>query len=132
MMKGIPLTSMVISGRSILEPGFWLMDTKQVLSIWLPILEIVGVVSRYMSNLGKQHWEAVKWIPIYLKGTSNTSICFTRTNLKLLGYAYANLAGDIDSRKSTNGFVYTLGGTTVCWASNLQKIVALSTTKAEM
>jgi hypothetical protein len=85
-----------------------------------------------MSNLGKQHWEAVKWIPIYLKGTSNTSICFTRTNLKLLGYAYANLAGDIDSRKSTNGFVYTLGGTTVCWASNLQKIVALSTTKAEM
>jgi hypothetical protein len=28
----------------------------------------MGVVSRYMKNLGKKHWEAVKWIPRYLKG----------------------------------------------------------------
>ena len=40
-------------------------------------------------------------------------------------------AGDIDSRKSTTGFVFTLGGTTISWASNLQKIVTFSTTEAE-
>ena len=40
-------------------------------------------------------------------------------------------AGDINSRKSTTGFVFTLGGTAISWASNLQKIVNLSTTKAE-
>ncbi len=39
-----------------------------------------------------------------------------------------DLAGDVDSKKSTTGFVYTLGGTTMCWASKWQKIVALSTT----
>ncbi|WJZ95352.1 hypothetical protein VitviT2T_014128 [Vitis vinifera] len=39
--------------------------------------------------------------------------------------------GGIDSRKSTIGFVFTLGGTTISWASNLQKIVTLSTTEAE-
>ncbi|RVX06993.1 Retrovirus-related Pol polyprotein from transposon TNT 1-94 [Vitis vinifera] len=43
----------------------------------------------------------------------------------------ADFAGDIDSRKSTIGFVFTLGGTTISWASNLQKIVTLSTTEAE-
>ena len=43
----------------------------------------------------------------------------------------ADLAGDVDSRKSTTGFVYTLGGIAVCWTSRLQKIVALSTTEAE-
>jgi hypothetical protein len=47
---------------------------------------------------------------IYLKGTSDTCLCFTRTNLKLQGYVDADLAGNIDSKKSANGFVYTLGG----------------------
>ena len=38
---------------------------------------------------------------------------------------------DLDSRKSTTGFVFTLGGTTISWASNLQKIVTLFNTEAE-
>ena len=42
-----------------------------------------------------------------------------------------DFAGDIDSRKSTTGFVFTLGIIAISWASNLQKIVTLSTTEAE-
>uniref|UniRef100_A0A7N2RFG7 Integrase catalytic domain-containing protein n=1 Tax=Quercus lobata TaxID=97700 RepID=A0A7N2RFG7_QUELO len=95
------------------------------------IAHAVGVVSRFMSRLGKQHWEAVKWILRYLKGSSDTCLCFTGASLKLQGYVDADFAGDIDSRKSTTGFVFTLGGTAISWASNLQKIVTLSTTEAE-
>ena len=40
-------------------------------------------------------------------------------------------AGNVDIRRSTIGYVYTLGGTAVSWGSQLQKIVALSTTEAE-
>ncbi|RVW61470.1 Retrovirus-related Pol polyprotein from transposon TNT 1-94 [Vitis vinifera] len=54
-----------------------------------------------------------------------------RCKLKLQGYVDANFAGNIDSRKSTTGFVFTLGGTAISWTSNLQKIVTLSTTEAE-
>ena len=43
----------------------------------------------------------------------------------------ADLAGNVDIRRSTIGYVYTLGGTAVSWGSQLQKIVALSTTEAE-
>ena len=43
----------------------------------------------------------------------------------------ADLAGNVDIRRSTIGYVYTLRGTTVSWGSQLQKVVALSTTKAE-
>ncbi|RVW78575.1 Retrovirus-related Pol polyprotein from transposon TNT 1-94 [Vitis vinifera] len=64
------------------------------------IAHAVGVVSRFMSRPGKQHWEAVKWILRYLKGSLDTCLCFT-------------------------------GGITISWASNLQKIVTLSTTEAE-
>jgi hypothetical protein len=72
-----------------------------------------------MSNSGKQHWEAIKWILRYLKGTSDTSFCFTRAGLKLQSYVDTDQASDIDSRKSTTGFLYTLGGTGVRWASKL-------------
>ncbi|RVW78850.1 Retrovirus-related Pol polyprotein from transposon TNT 1-94 [Vitis vinifera] len=36
---------------------------------WPDIAHAVGVVSRFMSRPGKQHWEAVKWILRYLKGS---------------------------------------------------------------
>jgi hypothetical protein len=95
------------------------------------IAHAVGVVSRYMSNPGRQHWEAVKWLMRYLRGSADVSLNFTKAGLKLQGFVDADLGGDVDSRKSTTGFVYTLGGTAVCWGSKLQKVVALSTTEAE-
>ena len=64
-------------------------------------------------------------------GSSDTCICFTSVSLKLQGYVDADFVGNIDNRKSTTGFVFTLGGTAISWASNLQKIVTFSTTKTE-
>jgi len=95
------------------------------------IAHAVGVVSRYMSKPGKEHWEGVKWILRYLKGTSGMSLCFRKSNIILQGYSDADLGGDLDSRKSTTGYVFTLGGTAISWMSRLQKSVALSTTEAE-
>ena len=41
------------------------------------------------------------------------------------------MVGDRDNRRSTKGYVFTVGGTTVSWVSKLQCVVALSTTEAE-
>jgi hypothetical protein len=41
------------------------------------------------------------------------------------------MAGDIDSRKSTSGYLIKFAGGAVAWQSRLQKCVALSTTEAE-
>ena len=43
----------------------------------------------------------------------------------------ADSAGNVDIKMSTIGYVYTLGCTAVSWGSQLQKVVALSTTEAE-
>ena len=72
------------------------------------IAHAVGVVSRFMSRPRKQHWEAIKWIFRYLKGSLDAC-----ASLKLQGYADADFTGNIDSRKSTIGFVFTLGGTAI-------------------
>ena len=42
------------------------------------IAHAVGVVSRYMNNLGKEHWKAVQWILRYLRGTTSHALCFWR------------------------------------------------------
>ncbi|KAE8673805.1 hypothetical protein F3Y22_tig00111772pilonHSYRG00229 [Hibiscus syriacus] len=47
------------------------------------------------------------------------------------GYVDSDYAGDLDNRRSTTGYVFTLGGGPICWKSTVQSIVTLSTTEAE-
>ena len=42
---------------------------------------------------------------------------------------HSNFRGDLDKKKSTTGNVLTLIGGAISWVSNLQAIVALSTTE---
>jgi len=79
------------------------------------IAHAVVMVSRFLSNLGNDHWEAVKWILRYLKSTSNMCLCFGGTKPVLEGYIDSEMAGDLDSRKSTSGFLFTFAGGAVSW-----------------
>ena len=91
------------------------------------IAHAMGVVSRYMNNPSKEHWEVVKWILKYLRGTANHALCFGCSETVLQGYVDSDIAGEKDSRRSTIGYVFTIGGTSVSWISK----VALSTTEEE-
>jgi len=51
--------------------------------------------------------------------------------LKLVGYSDASFGDDIDTRRSTCGYIFTLGLGPVSFKSGLQSIVAQSTTEAE-
>ena len=95
------------------------------------IAHAVSTVSRFLSNPGKEHWEAVKWIFKYLRGTSKLCLSFGGSKPVLEGFIDADMAGDLDGRKSTSGFLFTFAGGAVSWQSKLQKCVALSTTEVE-
>ena len=91
----------------------------------------MSLVSRYMANLGKEHWKAVQWIFRYLRGTSNACLKFGKTDEGLAGYVDSDFAADLDKRRSLTGYVFTLGGCAVSWRATLQSVVAQSTTEAE-
>ncbi|WVZ79655.1 hypothetical protein U9M48_027210 [Paspalum notatum var. saurae] len=91
----------------------------------------LSVVSRYMANPGKEHWRAVQWIFIYLRGTSSACLQFGKSRDGLVVYIDSDHAGDLDKRRSLTGYVFTIGGCAVCWKACLQATVALSTTEAE-
>ena len=79
----------------------------------------VGVVSRYMSSADWEHWQAVKWILRYLKGTQNLCLCFRGSSLVVNGYVDSDYAGCTETRKSTTGYIFTFGGGAVSWMSKL-------------
>ena len=83
------------------------------------IAHAVGVVSRFMVNPGKDHWEAVKWIFRYLRGSSKLFLTFGDFKLVLEGYVDANWAGDLNGRKSTSRYLFTFAGGAVSWQSRL-------------
>lgn len=89
------------------------------------IANAVGIVSRFMEAPGSHHWAAVKQILRYVRGTSGYGCCYKRSTMtpELVGYS--------DDRKSTTGVVFFLGDSVVTWASQKQKIVALSSCEAE-
>ena len=71
----------------------------------------------------------MKHILRYLKGTIRYGCNYERgTELKpfLLGFSDSDFAGDVEDRKSTTCVVCFLGNSLVTWASQKQKIVALS------
>ena len=95
------------------------------------IAHAVGVVSRFMVNPGKDHWEVVKWIFRYLRGSSKLCLTFGGFKPVLKGYIDVDWVGDLDGRKSTLRYLFTFVGGAVSWQLRLQKCVALSTTEAE-
>jgi hypothetical protein len=95
------------------------------------ITHVVGVVQSFLSNPGKEHWAVVKWILRYLKGTLRICLCFGNDQQVLDGFTDADMAVDIDSRKSTLGYLITYSGGAVSWQSRLHKCVTLSTIEAE-
>ncbi|CAL9112903.1 unnamed protein product, partial [Musa textilis] len=95
------------------------------------ISQAVSVVSRYMSCPGKTHWQAVKWILRYLKGTSDACLEFGKNHDTLIGFVDSDYAADLDKRRSLTGYVFCVGGCAVSWKASLQPVVALSTTEAE-
>ena len=85
-----------------------------------------------MADPGPAHWMGVKRILRYLKGTHDYGLVFTAGNQDtLLGFSDSDWAGDVVTRRSTSGYVFQLGKSTISWCSKRQQTVAKSSTEAE-
>ena len=78
----------------------------------------VGVLGKYQSNPGIDHWRAAKKVMRYLQGTKDYMLMYRRTySLEVIGYSDADFAGCVDSRKSTSGYIFKLADGAVSWRS---------------
>jgi hypothetical protein len=96
------------------------------------IAHVVGVVSRFIHNPGRLHWNAVKHIFRYLVGTQDHGITFGPDEpSSLVGFIDSDYAGCDDTRKSMSGYFFKLGHGAILWRLKLQDCTATSTTEAE-
>jgi hypothetical protein len=84
------------------------------------IAHAMGVLSRYMSKPGKEHWTTVKRVFRYLHGTASYGLCYEgRPGLDRVvdihGFVDADWARDLDRRRSTSGYVFNLFGGAISW-----------------
>nr|GEU94014.1 retrovirus-related Pol polyprotein from transposon TNT 1-94 [Tanacetum cinerariifolium] len=94
----------------------------------------VSVVSRYLANSSKNHWEAVKWILKYLRGTANVGLVYetNRGNyVDVTCFVDSDYAKDPNKGRSITGYAFLVHGCVVSWKEMLQHVVALSTTEVE-
>ena len=68
----------------------------------------VGIVSRYQSNPGEEHWIAVKHILKYLRRTRDYMLVYSSGSLETIGYTDSDFQGDIDSKNLADPFTKTL------------------------
>jgi hypothetical protein len=114
--------------RSLVGSLRYLVNTR------LDLAFLVGYVSRFMEEPHEDHLAAIKHILRYIAGTRDWGLKFARKKRDqpvLLGYSDSDLAGDVDSRKSTSGVIFFLGESPISWQSTKQKVVALSSCEAE-
>ena len=78
------------------------------------------------------HWNVVKGVLKYLKGTIDCGIKFTDSfDVELTGYSNSDWAGNLDDRRSTIGYTFSIGSEIVSWSSKKQPTVSLSSIEAE-
>ncbi|RVW92863.1 Retrovirus-related Pol polyprotein from transposon TNT 1-94 [Vitis vinifera] len=96
------------------------------------IAYIVGMLGRYLSNPGMDHWKKAKRVMRYLQRTKDYMLTYRRSShLEIVGYSDSDFAGCLDSRRSTSGYIFMLAGGAVSWKSVKQTLIASSTMEAE-
>ncbi|XP_073061988.1 secreted RxLR effector protein 161-like [Primulina eburnea] len=125
-------------GEKIIGPGVPYLSAIGALSYLAnftrpDIAFSVNLLARYSSSPTRRHWNGVKHIFRYLRGTTNMGLFYSKkSDLSLIGYADAGYLSDPHKAKSQTGYVFTRGDTAISWKSTKQTLTATSFNHSEI
>ena len=127
------------------------MDDEELLGPEVPYLSAIGalmylashtrpdisfsinLLARYSSCPTRRHWNGVKHILRYLRGTMDMGLYYPNVpKVELIGYADAGYMSDPHNARSQMGYLFTCGDTAISWRSTKQSITATSSNHAEI
>ncbi|XP_020672132.1 uncharacterized protein LOC110092095 [Dendrobium catenatum] len=109
-----------------------LVGALQYLTLTRPdITYAVNKACQHMHSPTDQHFDALKRILRYLRGTVHYGLPITGSSMNLRSYVDSDWAGDQQDRKSTTGYCNFLGNTLISWSVKKQTTIARSSTEAE-
>jgi hypothetical protein len=89
-------------------------------------------LSQFLTSPTIIHYDTACRVIRYLKGTPGRGLFFPRNSpLQILGFADADWANCVDSRRSTSGYCFFLGSSLISWRAKKQNTVSRSSSEAE-
>lgn len=109
------------------------IGSLQYLSFTRPdVAFCVNKLAQFMHKPTDVHWESVKRLLRYLKGTQTFGLSLRKNSpLVLHAFSDADWAGNRDDSTSTTAYTVFLGTNPISWCSQKQKSVSRSSTEAE-
>ncbi|KAK9119072.1 hypothetical protein Scep_017165 [Stephania cephalantha] len=152
MDKAHPLSSpMVVRSLEVDKDPFRPHESEELLGPDVPYLSAIGalmyltnctrpdiafavnLLARYISSPTRRHWNGVKHVFRYLRGTSDMGLFYSRgVKLNLQGYADAGFLSDPHKARSQTEYVFTCGNIVVSWKSVKQTMVSTSSNHSEV
>jgi hypothetical protein len=94
---------------------------------------LVNLLTRYSSAPTRRHWNGVKHVLRYPRGTTDMGLFYPYClNPQLIGYADAGYLSDPHKGRSQTGYLFTYGNTAISWRSVKQTISATSSNHSEI
>ncbi|KAF7377884.1 Transcription factor [Mycena sanguinolenta] len=82
----------------------------------------VSILSQFLSNPGRVHWEAAKRVVRYLKGTEDAQLTLGGSHIGLVGYSDSSWGSEVLNWRSMSGYAFTLYGGTICWSAKKHRV----------
>ncbi|KAM1683261.1 hypothetical protein ACFX14_034437 [Malus domestica] len=118
-------------------------DEEEILEPEVPYLSAIGTLL-YSNAPTCRHWNGVKDIFHYLKGTTNLGLFYickspsvaapydSRIDYRLVGYTDVGYLSDPQRTRSQTGYVFTIGDIAISWRSTKQMLVVTSSNHVEI
>ena len=92
----------------------------------------VSELSKFSQNPGVAHWEGVKRVMRYLKGTVGEGLMYKRgAQVEVWGYSDSGHAGDVKTSRGRSGYVSLSVGAAISWRNSMMKVVNHSNCESE-
>jgi hypothetical protein len=92
----------------------------------------VNLLARYSSAPTRRHWNGVKHIFRYLKGTIDLGLYYSCERANLVGYADSGYLSDPHKGRSQTGYIFLNSNAAISWKSTKQTLVATSSNHSEI
>ena len=91
----------------------------------------MGKLSKFTNNRSVDHLKPISRVLRYLKKTISLGLFYSEFPTVLEGYSDASWITSVSDNKSTSGWIFTLGGGVISWASKKQTCISHSTMELE-